>query len=118
MSNTLTNKYDEGIKLYKAKIKALEMTAKLEKETIDITMPGTARKVGHQHPLSIVLDEVKDIFLGMGFDIAQGPEVEWDYYNFEALNMAPDHPARDTQDTFYITEKKENDSMPALGYSS
>lgn len=86
-------------------IKAIEMKNKLEKEKLDITMPGTPCKIGHQHPLSIVLDEVKDIFLGMGFDIASGPEVEWDYYNFEALNMAPDHPARDTQDTFYITEK-------------
>ena len=87
------------------KIKAEEMKAKLESEKLDITMPGTAKQVGHQHPLSIVLDEVKDIFIGMGFNIASGPEVEWDYYNFEALNMAPDHPARDTQDTFYITEK-------------
>lgn len=62
-------------------------------------------EIGHKHPLSIVLDEVKDIFVGMGFQIATGPEVEWDYYNFEALNLPPDHPARDTQDTFYITEK-------------
>lgn len=86
-------------------IKAAEMAAKLESEKLDVTMPGTPCEIGHQHPLSIVLDEVKDIFLGMGFDIASGPEVEWDYYNFEALNMEPDHPARDTQDTFYITEK-------------
>ena len=56
------------------------------------------------HPLSIVLDEVKEIFLGMGFEVVGGPEVEWDYYNFEALNIPKDHPARDTQDTFYITE--------------
>lgn len=105
MANEIRNHIEMKLQEAETKIKALEMTAKLEKETIDITMPGTARKVGHQHPLSIVLDEVKDIFLGMGFDIAQGPEVEWDYYNFEALNMAPDHPARDTQDTFYITEK-------------
>lgn len=105
MANEIRNHIEMKLQEAETKIKALEMTAKLKKETIDITMPGTARKVGHQHPLSIVLDEVKDIFLGMGFDIAQGPEVEWDYYNFEALNMAPDHPARDTQDTFYITEK-------------
>ena len=68
-------------------------------------MPGKCRPLGHKHPLSIVLDEVKEIFLGMGFEVATGPEVEWDYYNFEALNIPPDHPARDTQDTFYITEK-------------
>ena len=70
-----------------------------------MTMPGERHELGHKHPLSIVLDEVKEIFLGMGFDIATGPEVEWDYYNFEALNIPPEHPARDTQDTFYITEK-------------
>jgi len=74
-------------------------------ETLDVTMPGTRNTVGHRHPLSIVLDEVKEIFIGMGFKIATGPEIEWDYYNFEALNIPEGHPARDTQDTFYITEK-------------
>lgn len=78
---------------------------KLRLETLDVTMPGKRHTLGHKHPLSIVLDEVKDIFIGMGFDIAQGPEVETDYYNFEALNLPPNHPARDTQDTFYISEK-------------
>ena len=68
-------------------------------------MPGKKAAPGHRHPLSIVLDEVKDIFIGMGFSIATGPEIEWDYYNFEALNIPEGHPARDTQDTFYITEK-------------
>ena len=105
MANEVRNYIEKMISDAETKIKAAEMKKKLEKETLDITMPGTPRKIGHKHPLSIVLDEVKDIFLGMGFDIASGPEVEWDYYNFEALNMAPDHPARDTQDTFYITEK-------------
>ena len=60
--------------------------------------------MGKKHPLTAVLDEIKDIFLGMGFDIAAGPEVETDYYNFEALNLPKNHPARDTQDTFYITD--------------
>ena len=105
MANEVRNYIEKMISDAETKIKAAEMKKKLEKETLDITMPGTPRKIGHKHPLSIVLDEVKDIFLGMGFDIASGPEVEWDYYNFEALNMAPNHPARDTQDTFYITEK-------------
>lgn len=105
MANEIRNHIEKMISDAEAKVKSAEMKAKLEKETLDVTMPGKLRKIGHQHPLSIVLDEVKDIFLGMGFDIASGPEVEWDYYNFEALNMAPDHPARDTQDTFYITEK-------------
>jgi len=86
------------------KIKKEELIKKLKDEKIDVTMPGKKSALGHKHPLNIVLDEVKDIFLGMGFDIATGPEVEWDYYNFEALNIPKDHPARDTQDTFYITE--------------
>jgi phenylalanyl-tRNA synthetase alpha chain len=88
-----------------AELKAKESELKLANETIDVTLPGDRHQLGHKHPLSIVLDEVKDIFIGMGFQIATGPEVEWDYYNFEALNLPPDHPARDTQDTFYITEK-------------
>lgn len=86
------------------KVKKIEMEKALAKETLDVTIPGTPNRIGHKHPLSIVLDEVKDIFFGMGFNIATGPEVEWDYYNFEALNIPKDHPARDTQDTFYITE--------------
>ena len=86
-------------------LKAELQEKKLLAETIDVTMPGEKVDIGHRHPLSIVLDEVKEIFLGMGFEVVGGPEVEWDYYNFEALNIPEDHPARDTQDTFYITEK-------------
>ena len=85
-------------------LKAAQQEMKLKAETIDVTLPGTKVEIGHKHPLSIVLDEVKEIFLGMGFEVVGGPEVEWDYYNFEALNIPQDHPARDTQDTFYITE--------------
>ncbi len=87
-----------------AELKEAELNRKLKEETLDVTMPGTRRPIGKKHPLSQVLDEVKEIFLGMGFDIAQGPEVEYDYYNFEALNIPKNHPARDTQDTFYIND--------------
>lgn len=80
------------------------MRKKLAAETVDITLPGKAQKVGSMHPLHIVEQEIREIFLGMGFSVADGPEVEYDYYNFEALNLPPDHPARDTQDTFYITD--------------
>lgn len=86
-------------------IRSAEIQKRLNEEKLDVTMPGKKRGLGHKHPLSIVLDEMKDIFLGMGFSIATGPEVEWDYYNFEALNIPEGHTARDTQDTFYITEK-------------
>ncbi|MGI6744847.1 MAG: Phenylalanine--tRNA ligase alpha subunit [Firmicutes bacterium ADurb.Bin300] len=85
-------------------IEASERESRIKAETIDVTVPGILHPLGHRHPLSIVLDEVKEIFLGMGFKIATGPEIEWDYYNFEALNIPKNHPARDTQDTFYITD--------------
>ena len=87
--------------------KLLEQAAlekKLEAETIDVTLPGDEVVIGKKHPLNIVLDEFKEIFLGLGFSIAEGPEVELDHYNFEALNIPKDHPARDTQDTFYISD--------------
>ncbi len=79
-------------------------TEQLKSETLDVTMAGKKPILGKTHPLTTVLEEVKDIFIGMGFSIAEGPEVEYDYYNFEALNIPPDHPARDTQDTFYIND--------------
>ncbi|HIW57008.1 MAG TPA: phenylalanine--tRNA ligase subunit alpha [Firmicutes bacterium] len=78
--------------------------AKLKDETLDVTVPGKKPVYGKKHPLTTVLDDLKDIFIGMGFSIAEGPEVELDYYNFEALNIPKDHPARDTQDTFYIDD--------------
>ena len=77
---------------------------KLTEEKLDVTLPGKAAPLGKSHPLNKVLDEIKEIFLGMGFSISEGPEVELDYYNFEALNIPKNHPARDTQDTFYITD--------------
>lgn len=83
-------------------VKALE--SKLIAEKLDVTVPGNTQKVGHRHPLTLVQRDLEDIFMGMGFSIAEGPEVEYDYYNFKALNIPENHPARDTQDTFYITE--------------
>ncbi len=82
--------------------KALE--EKLKAEKIDVTLPSTSSRMGHLHPLTQVQRTIEDIFIGMGFSIAEGPEVEYDYYNFQALNIPENHPARDTQDTFYITD--------------
>ncbi|MBQ7106631.1 MAG: phenylalanine--tRNA ligase subunit alpha [Clostridia bacterium] len=87
-----------------AVIKKNETALKLKEETIDITMPGKAHKTGKLHPLNTVLNDMIDIFQSMGFDVVDGPEVETDYYNFEALNVPADHPARDMQDTFYLGE--------------
>ena len=104
MANEVREVITAGIDRRNELLKAAQQELKLKAETIDVTLPGTKVEIGHRHPLSIVLDEVKEIFLGMGFEVVGGPEVEWDYYNFEALNIPKDHPARDTQDTFYITE--------------
>lgn len=104
LANEVRQNIEEMLKEKGAQLKAAEQEAKLKSETIDVTLPGNASQIGHKHPLSIVLDEVKDIFIGMGFQIATGPEVELDEYNFTKLNLPPDHPARDTQDTFYITD--------------
>ena len=82
--------------------KALEM--KLKAQTIDVTVPGKEIPVGRRHPLAQTEKTMRDVFVGLGFTVAEGPEVEYDYYNFEALNLPKNHPARDTQDTFYITD--------------
>ena len=81
-----------------------ELENRLLSEKIDVTVPGTPYTAGHRHPLAQTEELLRDIFFGMGFSIAEGPEVEYDYYNFEALNLPKNHPARDTQDTFYITD--------------
>lgn len=86
-------------------LEAAEVERKLASETIDVTLPGRPVKAGTHHPLTSVVEEVEDLFLGMGYEVAEGPEVEQDYYNFEALNLPKGHPARDMQDTFYITEE-------------
>lgn len=103
-ANEVRKSIEEKIEKREKELSAAAREAKLSAETIDVTLPANQHMMGHKHPLSIVLDDVKEIFLGMGFDIASGPEVEWDYYNFEALNIPKDHPARDTQDTFYISD--------------
>ena len=82
--------------------KALE--AKLRAQKIDVTVPGKEIPVGRRHPLAQTEKTMRDVFVGLGFTVAEGPEVEYDYYNFEALNLPKNHPARDTQDTFYITD--------------
>ena len=86
----------------KAASKAMEL--KLMAEKLDVTVPGKEHIIGRRHPLAQAEKSLRDIFLSMGFTVEEGPEVEYDYYNFEALNLPKDHPARDTQDTFYITD--------------
>lgn len=104
LANEVRNTIEKAIEKKQTDLKAKEIEKKLQDEKLDVTLPGKRHILGAKHPLSIVLDEIKEIFIGMGFDIVDGPEVEYDYYNFEALNIPKNHPARDTQDTFYITE--------------
>ena len=87
-------------------LQSAQIQAKLAAETIDVTMPGVYRPQGKIHPLNGVIDRALDIFIGLGYTVATGPEIESDYYNFEALNTPPDHPARDMQDTFYLPDGK------------
>lgn len=79
--------------------------AQLKSEVIDVTLPAKKNNVGHSHPDTLALEEVERIFVGMGYEVVEGPEVEYDYYNFEALNIPANHPAKDEQDTFYINDK-------------
>jgi len=104
MANEVRASIESMIAQKKAQCESAAAAIKLARETIDVTMPGKKSPVGKRHPMFGVLEEIEDIFIGMGFSIVEGPEVELDYYNFEALNLPKHHPARDTQDTFYISE--------------
>lgn len=104
LSNDVRNFLLDNINSKLEEIQKLELSKKLQNEKIDVTLPGKPYSLGKKHPTTLILDEVSDIFIGMGFSIVEGPEIESDYYNFEALNLSKDHPARDTQDTFYIDE--------------
>ena len=95
-------------------LRELELAASAEGEHIDITLPGRHLAIGRLHPITQTLYEICDIFVSMGFQVVEGPEVEWDYYNFEALNISEEHPARDTMSTFWVDFKKENEEREML----
>lgn len=98
--NTIEKRLEERRAFFEKKM----MEEKVKSETIDVTLPGKRAVLGHRHPNTITLEEVENIFIGMGYQVVEGPEIEFDYYNFEALNIPADHPAKDEQDTFYITK--------------
>ena len=104
LANEIRAYIEKGLAEKKAAMQEKVLQEKLKKEVIDVTMPGKKSNIGGAHPLTIVRKQLEDIFMGMGFSIAEGPEVELDYYNFEALNIPKNHPSRDTQDTFYIND--------------
>jgi phenylalanyl-tRNA synthetase alpha chain len=100
--NALKDELEARLESAREQAAALDRSAQLERERIDVTLPGRRPPLGRRHPLTIVREELEDIFVGMGYEVYDGPEVEDDYHCFEALNMPPDHPARDMQDTFYL----------------
>ena len=103
--NELRTELEDKIDAYSEILARKALAEKLANEKVDITLPGRAPKVGHLHPVTLTMREIKKIFMRMGFDVTEGPEIENDYFNFEALNLPKDHPARDMQDSFYITEE-------------
>lgn len=104
MVNEARTKIEGMLEAKKKEFERALLEEKLANEKIDVTLPGTKLPEGHRHPANITLEEVEDIFTGMGYKVVEGPEIEKDYYNFEALNIPADHPAKDEQDTFYITQ--------------
>lgn len=105
LANEVREVLEEALVNKKQALEVEEENKKLEEETIDVTMPGKKLKEGHLHPLLQTLEEIQNIFIGMGYEIVDGREVETAYYNFDALNLGEEHPARDEQDTFYISNE-------------
>ncbi|BAC08241.1 phenylalanine--tRNA ligase subunit alpha [Thermosynechococcus vestitus] len=104
LANTLKEKLLQELEARRATLQAEKIAAQLAAESLDVTMPGVYRPQGHIHPLHSTIDRILDIFVGLGYTVANGPEMETEYYNFEALNTPADHPARDMQDTFYLPD--------------
>lgn len=104
LANEVKTVIQTDLEVKKSQLQNAQLQAQLQAETLDVTMPGYARPLGHKHPLTSTIDKILDIFVGLGYTVAEGSEIEEDYYNFEALNTPPDHPARDMQDTFYLPD--------------
>ena len=104
LANSVRAAIEEKLEQKKAEFEALALDARLRSEAIDVTVPGERVTLGHKHPMNSALDEIKDIFVGMGFTVLDGPEVELAYYNFDRLNAEEGHPSRDWSDTFYFDE--------------
>ncbi len=102
--NETRREIEDAMESIRSEFAAKARELALKSETIDVTLPAKKNNLGHSHPNSIALEEVERIFIGMGYEVVEGPEIEFDYYNFEALNIPANHPAKDEQDTFYITK--------------
>ena len=104
MVNDVRKALEEALEKRKAELSAKEKDLRLAKEALDVTLPGPSRSAGALHPMNIALERMVEIFVGMGYEVVEGPEVEYDHYNFELLNVPKNHPARDAQDTFYVED--------------
>ncbi len=104
LANEVKEALQTSLEQVRTALQTAQVEAQLAAETLDVTMPGVFIPLGRSHPLTSTIDRALDIFVGLGYTVAQGPEMESDYYNFEALNTPPDHPARDMQDTFYLPD--------------
>ena len=104
-ANIVRNAVESALANRKEALAKAELLAKMDAEAVDITLPGRGQQVGTRHLISGIIDEISDIFLGMGYSVASGTEAETDYYNFEALNAPADHPSRGMQDTFYLVDR-------------
>jgi phenylalanyl-tRNA synthetase alpha chain len=105
-ANKLKVKLESALAALETKVQEREKSSALQREAVDITLPGNRRRIGHRHPLTIVRKEIEDIFISMGYTVEDGPEVESTFYNFDALNIPASHPARDPRDTFYISDNQ------------
>ena len=105
MVNDVRALLEERLENAKAVLARAARDEQMAREEIDVTLPSKKAEIGHKHPNMVALEEVERIFIGMGYEVVEGPEIEYDYYNFEALNIPANHPAKDEQDTFYITDK-------------
>lgn len=103
MVNAARNEIESYLDDMRKSLEDKVLEAKMRAEAIDVTLPGRSKELGHDHPNQMILQQVEEIFIGMGYEVVSGPEVEYDHYNFEALNIPANHPAKDEQDTFYIT---------------
>lgn len=106
LANRLKDRFEEVFEVRQEELSRQAIDARIARERIDVTLPGRTRPVGNLHPVTLVTERIVDIFARLGFSVEEGPEIEEDFYNFEALNIPRDHPARDMQDTFYIDDDR------------
>ena len=105
VANEVRQAIEDALRVRKEELAAAELAQRMAAESVDVTLPGRARPVGHQHLINSIIEEIEDFFVGLGYTVEDGPRIETEYYNFTALNTPPDHPSRSARDTFYIVDE-------------